>query len=130
MKIEHLAKLSCVLMHAHHDVTSALGRAVGGSVDAHGVRAQVFSAIRDAEMTISEFRNAHSGAEYAHNVTIEVNTEKMPAIAWFEKDVGGPRLVSVVAKGVDVLPLMSDADLDEFVDDVLAMCAKAACDEA
>ena len=126
MKIEQLSKLAYVLMYAHHDVTSVLGRVVGGSVDAYGVRAQAFCAIRNAEMAISEFRDALSGAEYAHNVTIEVNTEKTPAIAWFEMDVDGPRLVSVVAKGIDVLPLMSDADLDELVDDFLARCAKDA----
>ena len=44
---------------------------------------------------------------------------------WFVLDIDEPYAVAVVAGGIDVMPLISQDDLDEYKDDFIAKCAKS-----
>lgn len=124
MNIEQLSHLSSTLMYAHSDVAYALGRMVGGTSDKIGVAKSVMNATSRVDKSLAEFRASGFDSELYLDVEIEVNANAVPAKVWFVLDLDEPYVAAVVACGLDVMPLISQDDLDEYKDDFIAKCAK------
>ena len=124
MNIESLSHLSSTLMYAHSDAAYALGRFVGGTADKCGVTKSVMNAVSRVDKSIAAFRESVFDSEMCLDIEIEINTDKVPAKAWFAIDIDGPHIAAVVADGLDVMPLISQDDLDEYKADFIAKCAK------
>lgn len=124
MNIRKLSLLSSVLMYAHDDISRALGRLVGGTADKRGVAKDVISAVSKVDKSLVELMESGIDTDMYLDVEIEINTDKVPASVWFEVDVDEPHIVAVVAKGMDVMPLISQLYLDEYKAEFIAECAK------
>lgn len=123
MNIEQLSHLSSTLMYAHSDAAYALGRLVGGTADKVGVAKSVMNAISRVDKSIAAFRESGFDSELYLDVEIEINANAVPAKIWFVVDIDEPYVAAVVAGGLDVMPLISQDDLDEYKDDFIAKCA-------
>ena len=134
MNIESLSYLASALMHAHHNVTSTLGRMVGGSRNHEDNERVVRDAIRDvsarSEVVLAELL----GCLMQYETTVVVFGDELPAVAYYEHDHDCTILVAVVCNGIDVIPL-----IDSYV--IGVMCSEiemalqlasdeVACDEA
>ena len=135
MNIESLSYLASALMHAHHNVTGALGRVVSGSQSYEYNERVVREAIRDvsgrSEVVLAELL----GCMLRHDTTVEVFGYELPAVAYYERDQDDSiRINAVMCNGVDVTTL-----IDSYV--IGVMCSEiemalqlasdeAACDEA
>ena len=128
MNIRKLSLLSSVLMYAHDDISRALGRLVGGTVDKSGVAKDVMSAVSKVDKALVELMESGIDTDMYLDVEIEINTDKVPARVWFEVDVDEPHIVAVVAGGMDVMSLISQQDLDEYKADFVAECSKRKAD--
>ena len=125
MNIESLSHLSSTLMYAHSDAAYALGRLVGGTADKLGVTKSVMNSISRVDKSLAAFRESGFDSELYLDVEIEINANNdVPARVWFVLDLDEPYVVAVVADGLDVMPLISQDDLDEYKDDFIAKCAK------
>ena len=133
MNIESLSYLASALMHAHHNVTSTLGRMVGGSQNHEDIERVVREAIRDVSARSEVVRAELLGCKMQHETTVEVFGYELPAVAYYEHDHDFTILVAVVCNGVDVTTL-----IDSYV--IGVMCSEiemalqlasdeAACDE-
>ena len=124
MNIEQLSHLSSTLMYAHSDAAYALGRIVGGTSDKIGAARSVLNAISRVDKSIAAFRESGFDSELYLDVEIEVNANAVAAKVWFVLDLDEPYVVAVVADGLDVMPLISQDDLDEYREKFIADCAK------
>ena len=124
MNIESLSHLSSTLMYAHSDAAYALGRLVGGTSDKCGVTKSVMNAVSIVDKSIAAFRESGFDSELYLDVEIEVNSNTVPAKVWFVLDLDEPYVAAVVADGIDVMPLISQDDLDEYKADFISKCAK------
>lgn len=124
MNIESLSHLSSTLMYAHSDAAYALGRLVGGTSDKIGVARSVMNAVSRVDKSLAAFRESGFDSELYLDVEIEVNANAVPAKIWFVLYLDEPYVAAVVAGGLDVMPLISQDDLDEYKDDFIAKCAK------
>ena len=129
MNIESLSYLASALMHAHHNVTSTLGRMVGGSRNHEDIERVVREAIRDvyarSEVVLAELL----GCLMQYETTVEVFGYELPAVAYYEHDHDCTILVAVVCNGIDVITL-----IDSYVIGVMCseieMALQLAADEA
>ena len=134
MNIESLSYLASALMHAHHNVTGALGRVVSGSQSYEYNERVVREAIRDvsgrSEVVLAELL----GCMLRHDTTVEVFGYELPAVAYYEHDHDCTILVAVVCNGVDVTTLIDPRVLGVMCSEIemaLQLAAdEAACDEA
>ena len=134
MNIESLSYLASALMHAHHNVTSTLGRVVGGSQNHEDIERVVREAIRDvsarSEVVLAELL----GCMLQHETTVEVFGYELPAVAYYEHDHDCTILVAVICSGVDVTTLIDQHVIGIMcgeIEDALQLAAdEAACDEA
>lgn len=124
MNIGQLTSLSLVLMYAHRDTTYALGRMVGGTVDKCGVANDVMIAIRKLDKELRSFITSGLDDDMCLDVEIEINANAVPAKVYFVVDMDEPYVVAVLADGLDVMPLISQCDLDEYKADFITKCAK------
>ena len=124
MNIESLSHLSSTLMYAHSDAAYALGRFVGGTADKVGVVKSVMNAVSRVDKSLAAFRESGFDQELYLDVEIEVNANAVPAKVWFVLDIDEPYVVAVVVGGIDVMPLISQDDLDEYREKFIADCAK------
>ena len=106
MNIESLSYLASALMHAHHNVTSALGRVVSGSQSHEYNERVVREAIRDVSARSEVVRAELLGCMLRHDTTVEVFGYELPAVAYYEHDHDCTILVAVVCNGVDVTTLI------------------------
>lgn len=134
MNIESLSYLSSALMHAHHNITGALGRMVGGSQNHEDIDRVVREAIRDvsarSEVVMAEFL----GCKPQHETAVEVFGYELPAVAYHERDQDGVISISVVmCNGVDVTTLINPHVIGVMcgeIEESLQLAAdEAACDE-
>ena len=134
MNIESLSYLASVLMHAHHNVTSTLGRMVGGSQSHEYNERVVREAIRDVSGRSEVVRDELLGCMLRHDTTVEVFGYDLPAVAYYEHDHDCTILVEVVCNGVDVTTLINPRVIGIMcgeIEDALQLAAdEAACDEA
>ena len=135
MNIESLSYLASALMHAHHNVTSTLGRMVSGSQSHEYNERVVREAIRDvyarSEVVLAELL----GCQLQYETTVVVFGDELPAVAYYERDQDDSiRINAVICNGIDVITL-----IDSYVTSV--MCSEiemslqlaadeVACDEA
>lgn len=124
MNIESLSHLSSTLMYAHSDAAYALGRLVGGTADKLGVTKSVMNAVSRVDKSLAAFRESGFESELYLDVEIEVNANAVPAKVWFVLDLDEPYVAAVVAGGMDVMPLISQDDLDEYKEKFIVKCAK------
>ena len=86
MNIESLSYLASALMHAHHNVTSTLGRVVSGSQSHEYNERVVREAIRDvyarSEVVLAELL----GCQLQYETTVMVFGDELPAVAYYERD--------------------------------------------
>ena len=118
MNIESLSYLSTALMYAHNNVTSALGRMVGGSRNHEDIERVVREAIRDvsarSEVVLAELL----GCKMQYETTVMVFGDELPAVAYYERDQDDSiRINAVVCNGVDVTTL-----IDSYV--IGVMCSE------
>ena len=134
MNIKSLSYLSSVLMHAHHNVTSALGRMVGGSRNHEDIERVVREAIRDVSARSEVVRAELLGCMLQHETTVMVFGDELPAVAYYERDHDFTILVAVACNGVDVTTLIDPRVLGVMcgeIKDALQLAAdEVACDEA
>ena len=134
MNIESLSYLASALMHAHHNVTSALGRVVSGSQSHEYNERVVREAIRDVSGRSEVVRAELLGCMLRHNTTVEVFGYELPAVAYYENDHDFTVLVAVVCNGVDVTTLIDPRVIGIMCSEIkeaLQLAAdEAACDEA
>ena len=134
MNIESLSYLASALMHAHHNVTSALGRVVSGSQSHEYNERVVREAIRDVSERSEVVRAELLGCMLRHDTTVEVFGDELPAVAYYEHDHDCTILVAVVCNGVDVITLIDSyviRGMCEEIEDALQLAAdEVACDEA
>ena len=135
MNIESLSYLASALMHAHHNVTSTLGRVVSGSQSHEYNERVVREAIRDVSARSEVVRAELLGCQLQHETTVVVFGDELPAVAYYERDQDDSiRINAVVCNGIDVITL-----IDSYV--IGVMCSEiemalqlakdeAACDEA
>ena len=135
MNIESLSYLSSALMHAHHNVTSALGRVVSGSQSYEYNERVVREAIRDVSARSEVVRAELLGCKMQHETTVEVFGYELPAVAYYERDQDDSiRINAVVCNGVDVTTLINPHIIgvmcDEIEDALMLADDEVACDEA
>lgn len=135
MNIESLSYLSSVLMYAHHNVTSALGRMVGGSRNHQDIERVVRDAIRDVSERSEVVRAELLGCKMRHDTTVEVFGYELPAVAYYERDQDDSiRINAVICNGVDVTTLIDSHVIGVMCSEIemaLQLAAyEAACDEA
>ena len=134
MNIESLSYLASALMHAHHNVTSTLGRVVSGSQSHEYNERVVREAIRDvyarSEVVLAELL----GCQLQYETNVVVFGDELPAVAYYERDQDDSiRINAVICNGIDVITL-----IDSYV--IGVMCSEiemalqlasdeAACDE-
>ena len=130
MNIESLSYLASALMHAHHNVTSTLGRVVSGSQSHEYNERVVREAIRDvsarSEVVLAELL----GCQLQHETTVMVFGDELPAVAYYERDQDDSiRINAVICNGIDVITL-----IDSYVIGVMCseieMALQLAADEA
>ena len=135
MNIESLSYLASALMHTHHNVTSALGRMVGGSRNHEDIEQIVRQAIRDvyarSEVVLAELL----GRLMQHETTVVVFGDELPAVAYYERDQDDSiRINAVICRGVDVTTLIDSYVIGVMCSEIemaLQLAAdEAACDEA
>ena len=134
MNIESLSYLSSALMHAHHNVTSTLGRAVSGSQSHEYNERVVREAFRDVSGRSEVVRAELLGCKMQHETTVEVFGCELPAVAYYENDHDFTILVAVVCNGVDVTTLIDPHVIGVMCSEIemaLQLAAdEVACDEA
>ena len=134
MNIESLSYLASALMHAHHNVTSTLGRMVGGSRNHEYNERVVREAIRDVSARSEVVRAELLGCMLRHDTTVEVFGYELPAVAYYEHDHDFTILVAVICNGVDVTTLIDSYVIGVMCSEIemaLQLAAdEAACDEA
>ena len=118
MNIESLSYLASALMHAHHNVTSTLGRVVSGSQSHEYNERVVREAIRDvyarSEVVLAELL----GCQLQHETTVVVFGDELPAVAYYERDQDDSiRINTVICNGIDVITL-----IDSYV--IGVMCSE------
>ena len=135
MNIESLSYLASALMHAHHNVTSALGRVVGGSRNHEDIEQIVRQAIRDvsarSEVVLAELL----GRLMQHETTVVVFGDELPAVAYYERDQDDSiRINAVICNGIDVITLIDSYVIGVMCSEIemaLQLAAdEVACDEA
>ena len=135
MNIESLSYLASALMHAHHNVTSALGRMVGGSRNHEDIEQIVRQAIRDvstrSEVVLAELL----GRLMQHETTVVVFGDELPAVAYYERDQDDSiRINAVICNGIDVITLIDSYVIGVMCSEIemaLQLAAdEVACDEA
>lgn len=134
MNIESLSYLASAMMHAHHNVTSTLGRMVGGSQNREDIERVVCKAIRDvsarSEVVLAELL----GCMLRHETTVDVFGYELPAVAYYELDQDDSvRISVVVCNGVDVTTMINPYVIGFMrgeIADTLELADKVACDEA
>lgn len=135
MNIESLSYLASALMHAHHNVTSTLGRMVGGSQNHEDIERVVREVIRDVSERSEVVRAELLGCMLRHETTVDVFGYELPAVAYYERDQDGViRISAVVCNGVDVTMLINQHVIGFMcgeIEDALELAAyEVACDEA
>ena len=134
MNIESLSYLASALMHAHHNVTSTLGRVVGGSRNHDDIERVVRDAIRDVSGRSEVVRAELLGCMLRHDTTVEVFGYELPAVAYYEHAHDCTILVEVVCNGVDVTTLINPRVIGVMCSEIemaLQLAAdEVACDEA
>ena len=134
MNIESLSYLASALMHAHHNVTSTLGRMVGGSRNHEDIERVVREAIRDVSARSEVVRAELLGRLMQHETTVMVFGDELPAVAYYERDHDCTILVAVVCNGVDVTTLIDPHVIGVMCSEIemaLQLAAdEAVCDEA
>ena len=118
MNIESLSYLASALMHAHHNVTSTLGRVVSGSQSHEYNERVVREAIRDvyarSEVVLAELL----GCQLQYETTVVVFGDELPAVAYYERDQDDSiRINAVICDGIDVITL-----IDSYV--IGVMCSE------
>ena len=135
MNIESLSYLASALMHAHHNVTSTLGRMVGGSRNHEDIERVVREAIRDvyarSEVVLAELL----GCQFQHETTVMVFGDELPADAYYERDQDDSiRINTVICSGIDVTTLIDSYSIGVMCGEIemaLQLAAdEVACDEA
>ena len=135
MNIESLSYLASALMHAHHNVTSTLGRVVSGSQSHEYNERVVREAIRDvsgrSEVVLAELL----GCQLQHETTVVVFGDELPAVAYYERDQDDSiRINAVICNGIDVIALIDSYVIGVMCSEIemaLQLAAdEAACDEA
>ena len=118
MNIESLSYLASALMHAHHNVTSTLGRVVSGSQSHEYNERVVREAIRDVYARSEVVRAELLGSQLQHETTVVVFGDELPAVAYYERDQDDSiRINAVICNGIDVIPL-----IDSYV--IGVMCSE------
>lgn len=135
MNIESLSYLASALMHAHHNVTSALGRMIGGSQNHEDIEQIALKAIRDVSERAEVVRAELLGCQLQHDTTVEVFGCELPAVAHYECDQDDSiRINAVVCNGIDVITLIDSYVIGVMCSEIemaLQLAAdEAACDEA
>ena len=134
MNIESLSYLASALMHAHHNVTSTLGRVVSGSQSHEYNERVVREAIRDvyarSEVVLAELL----GRLMQHETTVMVFGDELPAVAYYERDQDDSiRINAVICNGIDVITLIDSYVIGVMCSEIemaLQLAAdEAACDE-
>ena len=135
MNIESLSYLASALMHAHHNVTSTLGRMVGGSRNHDDIERVVREAIRDvsarSEVVLAELL----GCLLQYETTVVVFGDELPAVAYYERDQDDSiRINAVICRGVDVITLIDSYVIGVMCSEIemaLQLAAdEVSCDEA
>ena len=135
MNIESLSYLASALMHAHHNVTSTLGRVVSGSQSHEYNERVVREAIRDvsarSEVVLAELL----GCQLQHETTVVVFGDELPAVAYYERDQDDSiRINTVICSGIDVTTLIDSYSIGVMcgkIEDALQLASdEVACDEA
>ena len=135
MNIESLSYLASALMHAHHNVTSTLGRVVSGSQSHEYNERVVREAIRDvstrSEVVLAELL----GCQLQHETTVVVFGDELPAVAYYERDQDDSiRINAVICNGIDVITLIYSYVIGVMCSEIemaLQLAAdEVACDEA
>lgn len=134
MNVESLSYLSTALMFAHHNVTSALGRMIGGSQNHEDIEQIVGRAIRDVSERAEVVRAELLGCQLQHDTTVEVFGCDISAVAYYERDQDGSiRINAVICNGVDVIALIDSyviRGMCEEIEDALQLAAdEVVCDE-
>ena len=134
MNIESLSYLASALMHAHHNVTSTLGRVVSGSQSHEYNERVVRDAIRDVSARSEVVRAELLGFQMQHDTTVEVFGCDIPAVAYYERDQDDSiRINAVVCNGIDVITLIDSHVIGVMrseIEEALQLAAdEAACDE-
>ena len=135
MNIESLSYLASALMHAHHNVTSTLGRMVGGSQNHEDIEQIVRQAIRDVSTRSEVVRAELLGCQLQHETTVMVFGEELPAVAYYERDQDDSiRINAVICNGIDVITLIDSYVIGVMCSEIemaLQLAAdEVACDEA
>ena len=135
MNIESLSYLASALMHAHHNVTSTLGRVVSGSQSHEYNERVVREAIRDVSGRSEVVRAELLGCLLQHETTVEVFGYELPAVAYYERDQDDSiRINAVICNGVDVITLIDSyviRGMCEEIEMALQLAAdEVVCDEA
>ena len=135
MNIESLSYLSSALMHAHHNVTGALGRVVSGSQNHEYNERVVREAIRDVSSRSEVVRAELLGCKMQHETTVEVFGYELPSVAYYERDQDDSiRINAVISNGVDVTTLIDSYVIGVMcgeIKDAMQLAAdEVACDEA
>ena len=135
MNIESLSYLASALMHAHHNVTSTLGRVVSGSQSHEYNERVVREAIRDVSARSEVVRAELLGCMLRHETTVEVFGYELPAVAYYERDQDDSiRINAVVCNGIDVTTLIDSYVIGVMCSEIemaLQLAAdEEACDEA
>ena len=135
MNIESLSYLASALMHAHHNVTSTLGRVVSGSQSHEYNERVVREAIRDvstrSEVVLAELL----GCQLQYETTVMVFGDELPAVAYYERDQDDSiRINAVICNGIDVITLIDSYVIGVMCSEIemaLQLAAdEVACDEA
>ena len=135
MNIESLSYLASALMHAHHNVTSALGRVVSGSQSHEYNERVVREAIRDvyarSEVVLAELL----GCQLQYETNVVVFGDELPAVAYYERDQDDSiRISAVICNGIDVITLIDSYVIGVMCSEIemaLQLAAdEVACDEA
>ena len=118
MNIESLSYLASALMHAHHNVTSTLGRMVGGSRNHEDIERVVREAIRDVYARSEVVRAELLGRQLQYETNVVVFGDELTAVAYYERDQDDSiRINAVICNGIDVITL-----IDSYV--IGVMCSE------
>ena len=134
MNIESLSFLASALMHAHHNVTSALGCMVGGSQNHEDIEQIVGKAINDVLERVAVLNVELLGCQLQYETTVEVFGCDLPAVAYYERDRDDSISINaVICNGVDVTTLINPYVIGVMWSEIemaLQLAAdKAVCDE-
>ena len=134
MNIESLSYLASALMHAHHNVTSTLGRVVSGSQSHEYNERVVREAIRDVSARSEVVRAELLGCQLQYETTVVVFGDELPAVAYYERDQDDSiRINAVICNGIDVITLIDSYVIGVMCSEIemaLQLAAdEVACDE-